>query len=243
MMTIKTHLLCFTTIFFATVYYYFYSLVQSERWTSFQAPKTLNINETKSDVDREISESATDSLAREVAALRLELQKTNARSGKVEAPEQSRFGSTKCPGGRPIPQLHLQTCPTNHRAHWKLPPDVDRSLREDYRLRGIRFLQNPANCSAAFFIIPRDITNGFGACVRGFLLGPFFAALRIGKVLLDPGSFAFGGCTARTWKCYFEQISSCTSVTNTTLPIPAPDFEWKKLKVKTEATRVTKVRQ
>lgn len=73
--------------------------------------------------------------------------------------------------------------------------------------------QNPTNCMKQNYFLGLFNTGiGFGASIRGTVLGSFFAALYSGRVMIiHPSKFHFSGCANDdTWTCYFLPVSNCT---------------------------------
>lgn len=73
--------------------------------------------------------------------------------------------------------------------------------------------QNPTDCMKQNYFLGLINTQiGFGASIRGTVLGSLFAALYSERVMIiHPNKFHFSGCADDdTWTCYFLPVSNCT---------------------------------
>jgi hypothetical protein len=70
----------------------------------------------------------------------------------------------------------------------------------------------PQDCTDKnFFLAPMNQNVGFGASVRGSVLGNLYAAAQTGRIYMPfPPHFVFWGCPNGTWDCYFRPISNCS---------------------------------
>jgi hypothetical protein len=63
----------------------------------------------------------------------------------------------------------------------------------------------------SYYLNGLNLNVGFGATLRGSMIGTLYSALTSNRVfLLDPPTFHFGGCDSQSWSCYFQDLSNCT---------------------------------